>query len=98
MGDNRHGSIHCYPCVCKGVYKSVIDDDENRNGDDENANDNVERGNDDDERATGDDENEGWNFDLMSATAYGCDLDERERDQTKTRQAGVLTRSKLETR
>ena len=59
--------------MCKGVYKSVVDDDENRNGDDENANDNVERGNNDDERATGDDENEGWNFDLMSATAYGDD-------------------------
>lgn len=80
------------------MYKPVVNDDENRNNDDENTNNNVERGNYGNERATDDAENKEWNFDLMSATAYSGDLTEREGDKTRTRQAGVLTRSKLETR
>lgn len=69
--------------MCKGVYKPVVDGDESENDDDENTNDNVKRGNDGDERATDSDENEGWDFDLMSATAYGDDLGERPRKRTK---------------
>ena len=83
---------------CESIRRTTTDGDESKRDGDENANNNVERGNDDDELPIGEDENEGWNFDLMSATAYGCDLDEKPRSRTTTIQAGVLTRSKLETR
>ncbi|KZV60660.1 hypothetical protein PENSPDRAFT_694082 [Peniophora sp. CONT] len=60
---------------CESIRRTAADGDEIPRDDDENANNNVERGNDDDELPIDDDENEEWNFDLMSATAYGYDLD-----------------------
>lgn len=48
------------------LEKNVLDNVEASDGNDE-------RGNNDDERLGDNDENEGWNFDLMSATAYGGD-------------------------
>ena len=52
------------------MHRSVIDDVENRNNNVGGGNGGDESGNDDDELPIGNDQSEGWNFDLMSATAY----------------------------
>ena len=56
--------------VSRACIKSVVDGDGNRNNNVESGNGGDESGNDDDELPIGNDQSEGWNFDLMSATAY----------------------------